>query len=285
MADVVTEYIQASDNAADYADSLILGLEQKALEDIDDLYQSNANRDDELWEAYGVDTELTLDDYDEEETRGIDWALGLAGISAAAQSQFFLDNREETIIKPTAYREQVLGGFALTRAQLVSAGKRGFEVVGVAEFEVLRADTLSKFDFMYDLSNTELYERLLNYGAMRPAEQAIASAQGYVARMTNYRPGSPQFKEEVANLISTSSKRGLKSMNRRAVSRLHTLGQVGGDTKKLLVWIGEGGKHTCDYCFALFGDVDTYENWLSRGEPGADVCKGGDLCQCQLVAY
>lgn len=284
MPDVVQQYIEANDNASDYADSLIDGLEQKALEDIDDLYRNEDNRDDELWYDLDVHAELTIDDYDEDEYRGLDWTMGLAGISAAALSQFFLDNREDTIIKPVAYREQVLAGFALARTQLVAAGKRGFDTVGVAKFEALQAKTLKKFAFIRDLSNTELYDKLLDYGAIRPAEQTIASAQGYVARMTNYKPGSPQFKQEVSALIDTSSKRGLKGMNRRAVSQLHTIGQVGGDVKKLLVWIIESEK-PCSYCSGLAGEVDTYENWVERGLPGADVCLGGDACKCQLAGF
>jgi hypothetical protein len=97
MPNEVTEYIKASDNASDYADSLIEGLEQQAREDIDDLYRSPTNRDDELWTLLGVDTELTIDEYDEEELRGIDWSLGVAGISGASTTQFFLVQRDDTI--------------------------------------------------------------------------------------------------------------------------------------------------------------------------------------------
>ena len=284
MPDPVQKYIEANDNASDYADKLIKDLEQQALEDIDDLYRNAENRDDELWDSMEVDTELVLGDYDAEEIRGIDWSLGLAGISAASQSQFFLDNREETIIKPTAYREQALAGFALTRTQMVTAGRRGFEIAGTAKFAKLQAQYLEKYAFLREMSNVELYSQLLDYGAILPAEQTIASAQGYVARMTNYPPKSVQFKEEVAKLIDVNSKRGLQGMNRRAVAQISMVSEIGGDPKKLLVWIGEGGNNVCSNCASRFGEVKTYEQWENEGLPGASVCLGGDLCRCQLVA-
>jgi hypothetical protein len=285
MPNEVTEYIKASDNASDYADSLIEGLEQQAREDIDDLYRSPTNRDDELWTLLGVDTELTIDEYDEELLRGIDWSLGVAGISGAATTQFFLVERDDTIIKPAAYREQVLAGFALSKSELVRAGKRGVELVSTARFQVLQAEYLEKFAFLKDLSNTELYNTLLEYNAIRPFEQTVVSAQGYVARMTNYKPGSPQFKQEVAKLIDVNSTRGIKSMNRQAISQIHTLGQIDGDATTPLVWIVEGGPTTCSFCLANAGEVDTYNGWVERGLPGADICLGGDLCRCQLAAY
>jgi hypothetical protein len=281
----VAEYIKASDSASDYADHLMEGIEQQAREDIDDLYRSPTNRDDELWELFGVDGELTINDYDEEELRGIDWTLGVAGISAAATTQFFLDERETTILKPAAYRDQVLAGFALSRVQLVVAGKRGVELVSTSKFQALQAEYVNKFAFMRELTNVELYETLLDYNAIRPFEQSVVSAQGYVARMTNYKPGSPQFKEEVSKLIDVNSTRGIKSANRQAVSQIHTLGQIDGDATTPLVWIVEGGPGTCSYCRANAGEVDTYNGWIERGLPGADTCLGGDLCRCQLAAY
>lgn len=285
MPDEIQQYIEANDNASDYADAQIEGLEQQAREDIDDLYRNPANRDEELWDAFGVDTELTVADYDKEAIRGIDWSLGLAGISAASQTQFFLDNREDTIIRPAAYREQVLAGFTLTRAKLVTAGKRGFEIVGTAQYEAIKAETLKKFAFMKDMTDLELFERLLSNGAIRPAEQTIVWAQGHTARLTGFAPGSPQYKEEIAKLIDTNSKRAMKAMNRRAVSRIHIINQVSGDALTPLVWIVEGGPNTCSYCLDNAGEVDTLDGWTERGLPGADVCLGLDSCRCMLSSW
>jgi len=283
--DDIKAYVEASDNASDFADTRIDALEQKAREDIDDLYRNETNRDVELWEAFEVDPELVLNDYDAEEIRGLDWSLGLAGISAAAGAQFFLDNREETIIKPAAYREQALAGFALTRTQLVRAGKRGFELEAVSRYAQLRAEYLEKFAFMREVSNAELYEVLHSYGAIQSTEQAIVGAQKYVSRLTAYKPGSPQFKEEVSKLIDVSSKRGLREANRRAIAQINTVQQIGGDVKKPLVWIVEGGPNTCSYCASNAGEVDTYEGWEARGLPGAETCLGGDSCRCMLSSW
>ena len=282
----VEEYIAASDNANDYADSLTAGLEQRALEDMDDLFTATERRDEGLWTEMGVSPELVLADYDEVERdeRDLDWSLGLAGISAASLHQFVIDNREDTIIKPTAYRMMVVGGLAagMTRNQLVAAGKRGVEVEGVKEFARLQAKYTKGLAPLKAMNDKELYGALTEIGAMRPAQKTIADSMGYVSRMTNYKPRSPQFKSEVANLIDSNSKRGLVGMNRRAVERLYTVQAIGGDTEKLMVWVVEGGKNTCGFCLDRAGSVMTYEEWSNQGMPGADVCKGGDMCRCHL---
>ncbi len=122
------EYIQASDNANDYTDNLMAKLEQRAVEDMDDLIINTARRDVDLWTEIRVSPELTMSDYDEvkRDDRDLEWSTGLAGIAAASLHQFTLDNREETIIKPLAYRQQVVGTIAvqMTREQLIQAGKR-----------------------------------------------------------------------------------------------------------------------------------------------------------------
>lgn len=286
MASDVERFIIASDNASDYADHLIEGLEQAANEDIDDLYRRVEPRDLEFWETVEVNTEAVISDFDAvpRNERDLDWTLGLSGMSAAALYQFFLDNREDTIIKPTAYREQLLSGFNLSRAELVQAGKRGFEVAGEATFKRLQASFVNELAFMRNMSDAELYQFLVENGAMRPIDDAIASAQGYVSRMTTHAPGSPQFKEEVANLISRDSSRALKGMNRRAVENIYTARQVGGDVDRLMVWIVEGGKNICDYCAQRAGVVLTYLEWVEQGLPGSDVCRGGDACRCGLAA-
>ncbi len=276
----VEEYIAATDNANDYADDLIAKLEQRALEDMDDLYTSTANRDVELWSEMGVSPDTVLSDYDEIERdeRDLNWATGLGGISAASLHQFTLDNREDTIIKPTAYRQQVVGALAvqMTRAQLVTAGKRGFEVEGVKGFAKLQKVHTDRLAFLRDASNPQLYHTLVESGAMRPLEKTVAANVGNVSRMTSLKPGAAQFKEEVAGLINTNAKRGLAGMQRRATEKIYTIQSIGGDLERLMVWIVEGGKNTCSYCMDRAGDVETYETWVDLGVPGAEVCKGGD---------
>ena len=43
-------------------------------------------------------------------------------------------------------------------------------------------------------------------------------------------------------------------------------------------------KNTCDFCLDRFGVVQRMSQWIQDGLPGADVCAGGDLCKCGLVA-
>jgi len=282
---VVESYIKAHDNANDYADDLIAKLEPKALVDIDGLMRGDDARDEELWTELGINSELSIADYevDPREDRDLEWTLGLAGLSAASSTQFFLDNREETIIKPVAYREQVLSGFVLTQAQLVQAGKRSVTIVSEARYVALQSRFIDELSFLREMRSVELYETLLDYGAMRPADQLIADQVGYVSRMTRYQPGSTQFKEEVSRLIDRNSTRVLKGQNRRAVEGVSAFREADGDLDTLMVWIVEGGKGTCDYCLDMAGTVATYREFLDEiGTPGSDICKGGDLCRCHL---
>jgi hypothetical protein len=278
MPDPVEEYIKASDNASDYSDHLMDELQQEAAEDIDDMFRSAENRDADLWALWQVNPELVVDDYDAVPRleRGLDWTLGLAGISAASTTQFFLENSEETILKPVAYREQVLEPFNLTRAQMIQVGKRGTEYAVQTQFVVLEADFVGGMGFIRGIPTSELYERLLADEAILPIEKRIADASGYVARMTSLPPGSVQFKEEVANLVNVNSTRNLKKMNRRAVERIYSFREANGDGKTLMIWLVESEK-PCVYCVGNAGEIDTYENWIINGLPGAETCAGGDL--------
>lgn len=279
------DYIRAVDNSADYADSQVESAEQRAVETIDAMYRGE-DRDEELWRAIGVNPELTIQDYDEAEPddRDLDWSLGVAGIAGASVVNYWLVDRESLLIRPAAYQEQIVGGLEIAGDELVTAAKRGFEVLGEASYQKIRADVLEQFSFLRKMDNLELYELLVQNGAMRPSDKIINDAMGYVSRMTSYRPGSTQFIEQVNNLISSSSKRGLKSMTRRAVQQLYTESEVDGDTNRRMVWVVEGSKNTCGYCLDRAGVVMPYSQWIVEGLPGADVCLGGDLCNCFLAA-
>jgi len=286
MPDTIKAYIEASDNASDYSDYQAESTEQQAREDIDDLFINADNRDVELWDSWGVNAELVLSDYDaiEVEERDLDWVLGLAGISAAATTQFFLENPDPLMLHPVSYREQVLDPFDMTQKQLVIAGKRGTELQATKGFVKLRAEYVAEMEFLRQHSSKILYENLLDFHAIRPIEHSIADATGYVARMTNYPPGSTQFKSEVASLVDTNAKGRIKQMNRRAVERIHAYREAGGMGKTLMVWQVEGGKNTCDYCLANAGQVETYDDWILLGLPGAETCAGGDRCRCHLAS-
>jgi len=287
MADVVTEYLKASDNSDDYAQSLIDGLDQQRLEDVDNLFTDTANRDVELWEELDVNPETTIEEYEETDVdaRGFDWSLGLAGLATASSLQFFLDQRKSTIIRPVAYREQLLDPFHLTTEQLVLAGKRSTEFEGITAFQSIQTKYLDELSFLNDLDSKALYNTLEELGALRPPEQLISDSMGYVTRMTNYPQGSVQWKEEVANLVDSNSKRAVQMQNRRSVERLYSYRAADGDLTTLMVWIGEQGGHTCAYCPNYYGDIRTYAEWIESGIlPGASVCAGGDRCRCHLEA-
>lgn len=285
MPDEIKRFIEASDNASDYADAQIESIQLDALEDVDDLFRNPDNRDPELWDAIGVDEALTISDYEavKPAERGLDWVTGFAGISAAASTQVFIANKERGIINPVAYREQVLDGFTLTREQLVLAGKRGVELEATKRFVAIQAKYKAEMAFLADLTGAEVYRALLEYDAILPAEQLISNATGYVARMTNYPPGSLQFKEEVSKLVDKSAGDNLRQMNRRAIERIHSYREANGDGNTLMVWLTEGGPSTCSYCLEMGGTVATYEWFITNGMPGADVCKGGDRCRCHLA--
>jgi len=279
------EYIKATDEASDYADNAVDEIEEHALEDIDALYNGH-DRDDELWAQMGVQSDVVIDEYDdvEPDDRDIEWSLGVAGISAASTTNFFLNNREALMINPSAYKEQVVGSLNMTGIELTKAGRRGFEVVGEVTYQRLNKSVKKSFAFLKNMSNVELYQTLLNTGGMRSPDKIINDAMGYVSRMTSYRPGSTQFKEQVNLLISQNSNRGLKSMTRRSVQQIYTDREVDGRPDRRMVWIVDGSKTTCSYCLDRAGNIMTYSQWIIDGLPGADVCKGGDMCNCVLAA-
>jgi hypothetical protein len=286
VPDKPQQFIVASDNATEYSDAQMDSLEQQRLEDIDNLMNSTEDRDEELWDEMGVDEELTVKDYEEveEEDRDLEWTLGLAGIAVASQTQFFLDNREQTLLKPLAYREQLMSGFKLTPAQMRIAGKRGVLYISDTKFKALQTKWLNETAFLREMSNTELYNALLDAGALRPTSQMITDSMQYVSRLTSYKPGTPQFKAALNDLIAKDSKRAVVSMNRRSVERIYTARQIDGDETTPMAWIVEGGPSTCSECVVRAGQIRTYAQWEATGLPGEEVCLGGGRCRCHLEA-
>ena len=286
MPDKSSQFIVASDNATEYSDYLVEQLEQERLEEIDNLMSRDDNRDDDLWVALGVSATLTVQDYENEpeQERDLDWVLGLAGLAAASQTQFFLDAREDTLIKPLAYRAQLMDGFELSAAELTTAGKRGVEYVSESAFRSIQAKWYNDFSFMRELDNRTLYDALREANALKSFDQHVADSMQYVSRMTNYKPNSPQFVNAVNDLIDKDSKRAIQTMNRRSVERIYTARQIDGDMSTRMAWIVEGGSNTCSECYARAGQILTYAEWESEGLPGEEVCLGGGRCRCHLHA-
>ena len=286
MPDKIKAYLDDNDEADAYLDEQLDDLEQLRLETIDAMLWGLDERDEELWEELDVDVQLTLKDYEPEEPddRGLAWILGVAGIASAASLQFYLDERDATIIRPLAYREQIMSRHDLTFTELVTAGKRGIEVETEFHFAILQQKYIAELNYLADMSNVELYRELSELGVLQPADQLLANSTAYVNRMTPYKPGSPQFTEAVNDLIDGNSKRAVKSQSRRAIERIHSFNEAEGELDTVMVWIGENDKRACAWCRELFGKIDRYGSWIDRGLPGADVCRGADLCRCHLVA-
>ncbi len=285
MPATAEEILLANDNASDYADKLMEDLEQVAAEDIDDLMNRLDNRNPELWAVLGVAPDLVVDDYDdvERDMRGLDWTEGLAGISAASTTQVFIEQRDETIIKPLAYREQTLGALVVTAPILVQAAKRAVEVEATKVYVKLQAKYLNDVKFIKAMDDVQLYDLLLETKSLRSFDKVVADQMGYVSRMTGLRPGDPRFNEEMSKLIEVNSGDYMKRQNRRTVERLYTKREIGGDTKSKMVWIVEGGPRTCSACHSNAGEIKTYEEWENYGLPGASTCFGGDRCRCHLA--
>jgi hypothetical protein len=209
------KYVDASDNATEYSHKQVEDIQQTALEDIDNLFTDAGEREEELWDEIGVNETKVLADFDEvpRADRDLDWSLGFAGLATAATIQFFIQNRGELILKPVAYREQMLDGLelAMTGASLATYAGRASKA---EKFAPLKKRYLDELNDLKKLSDKHLYLLLKKYDAIAPTDQLISSQVGYVARMTGLRPGSPQFTAEVSKLINMNSTRVLKGLNR-----------------------------------------------------------------------
>lgn len=282
----IDEYIRANDDADAFAAAEIEGLEQAAREDIDDLVTSEENRDSDFWESLKATPDETVDDYDEvePEDRDNEWLLGLSLLFVAGSTQFYLDNRDRTIVRPLAYRLQALDGLQLTRAELVEAGKRTTRTAAAGRFAELEGEYLDRFAPMLEMSNAELYEYLRDLNAIKPLDTMVAERMTAVSRMTEYQAGSPQFRAGVVALIESEATTTQAMNERRTIERIYSYEQADGDMDTLMVWIGEGGPNACQYCVARYGKVKTYRQWLKEGLPGAGVCAGADRCRCHLAA-
>lgn len=283
------KYIRTNDLANEFADTLLDKLEQEAVERVDELYTTPSVRNVELWNKFRAPVDLSVSDFEavDDVVRDLDWVEGMSSISSSSRTQVFLENRSETIIKPLAYREQTVGQMRLTRAELLQAGRRTADLASLpssVSFETLQAKYLNDLSFLSQLDDVELYEALLDFGAVLPPEKMIAQSSGYPARMMSYRSGSPQFKEELSSMIRSDARNGLREMQRRSTMHLSAHRESNGDLNQLMMWLLEASPRTCDHCQIRGGEVATFAQWIDRGLPGDDVCKGGNRCRCQLVA-
>lgn len=282
----VDSYVRAFDESVDYATSHANEIKQTALEDIDDLLRERDRRDVALWSELDVDAGATVEDYETDDDRDLDWILGLAAMGAAALTQFVTHNARFLIVEPVAYMEQVLDPFDMDRDAMIAAGRRG--AVGTAKtatrFQALEARYMERLEYIAAMDPVDLYRTLRGFGGLPAIEKTTADAMGYASRLTNYAAGSPQFRGAASDLVNGLGGRALKAQTRRAIERIHTEREARGNRFQLLVWLCEGGKATCDFCLDRGGEIATYEQWITDGLPGADVCAGLDLCNCRLAA-
>lgn len=136
-----------------------------------------------------------------------------------------------------------------------------------------------------DLKNLSLGElnALLDHYGIQPYWGALQTqAMGYVSRMTEYRPGSEEWREAVANLLDRDSSRGALGMNRRIAQAWSSLDAIDGDVNKTMIWLTENDEDVCDPCEERGGVEMTWAEWQIAGPPGT-VCLGGSYCRCDLV--
>ena len=135
---------------------------------------------------------------------------------------------------------------------------------------------------MKNMTLDELHSILDLYGVQAPWSTLIAQAQEYVTRMTEYRPGSAEWRAAVADLIDRDSRRGAIGMNRRVAQAWSSLDAIDGDVNKTMIWLTENDENVCAPCEERAGVELTWAEWQAAGPPGT-VCLGGSYCRCDLV--
>ena len=273
-----------------------------------DLYMNDANRDEELFEMFGIDPTVTIEDYwaVPVDARDVNWANGLSSMMAASRVQTWIELYGADAISEFArmaneieaarigmnlseLESVALQGIskkevAKARAALKEAGEE-FPFEALAPASTLGTKTLPSLNSIKKMSNAQLMENLINMGVTGPIGTMQTSASQYVQRMTELRPGSPRFALEVNNIIGTESRRGMIGLTRRTQQQWTSLAYIDGDVNQNMIWVVEGDSNTCSNCEANAGEVKTYAEWQAEGPPGAAVCEGGDYCRCDLVPY
>jgi len=282
--------------------------QQAASDMLVDLYFDDDKRDFELFEMFGIDPSITMSDYSAFQVveRGPNWANGLSSMIAAARAQTWIKlygadalsefarmaiRIEEARKKMnlTELQEVAVQGISKkdiskAKAALKEAGEE-FPFAGLSPTSSLGTKTLPSLDSIKKMSNAQLLENLINMEITGPIGNMQISATQYVQKMTELRPGTPQFAAEVQNIIGLESRRGMIGLTRRAQQQWTSLSYIEGNVNMEMIWVVEGDHSTCVNCEANAGQVKTYKQWQEDGPPGAAVCLGGNYCRCDLVPY
>lgn len=136
---------------------------------------------------------------------------------------------------------------------------------------------------MRNMSRAELMDVLSHFGVVAPWGALQTEASKYIMRMTELRPGTPEFQAELERLTEVDSDRGLLGLSRRTTQQWSSWDAIDGDINKEMLWLTEMGEGVCDNCAVRGGTIQTFAQWQIDGAPGAAVCQGGDYCRCDLL--
>lgn len=125
----------------------------------------------------------------------------------------------------------------------------------------------------------ELQRMLDHFGIGNSLNYLKSDAADYVQRMTTLT--GEAFKNEVNNLISRETGRGLLGMSRRMHQQFAALRDIDGNVNQPMIRVTEGDDSMCENCEALGGEIRTYADWAGD-MPGSQSCLGGDNCRCTL---
>lgn len=165
-------------------------------------------------------------------------------------------------------------------------GLRGDRLIspGLTADSVPKQAALPSVAEISKLSDAQLADLLQHYGITEPWGTLQTRAAAYVERMTQLRPGTPEFEAELNRITTTMSRRGATALARRAQERFSSLDAINGNVNQTMIWVlSEIDENNCDRCIARAGQIATYAEWQTLGPPGAAVCEGGDYDRCQLV--
>jgi hypothetical protein len=133
------------------------------------------------------------------------------------------------------------------------------------------------------LTYEELIDLLQYYGITASRAALMTRAQLYITRMTELRPNSDAWRDEVNRLLDSDVRNGMLGRNRRVVQSWSALASIDGNIDKTMIWITEIDESVCVNCEANAGLEKTWAQWQIDGPPGAAVCLGQDRCRCDLV--
>jgi len=128
------DLLRAEEREQAKIDLFVEGIEQDALEEIDNLLHFEDNRDPEIFALVGADPEVTIDEYEAVPVaeRDFNWVAGISAMVVAARLQFFASHRER-ILGLFSTRADRIGRAAagLGRQDLIRAAKTGITKAGI----------------------------------------------------------------------------------------------------------------------------------------------------------